>query len=884
MVICMLSPAHAGKLIADRADATLRTDGRILLVDNWTIRVGENNAPSAGCIVIPFQLPDAGLSGELFETASLRVQLASITGNVSSFNLDLYALDRISDKPDVLSEDYYAGKLDRNAKLIADDFVTEKSPVRSKENPYLGTASKADEELANFLRDQWDDGKNAGKFVFLRLSPDRYPMPKGNNAYNIVAANASLDREQPTITFTGDIGSADGNVLLIPKDSDGKLIVQSSQIRAKGYAKVTQSTTGTFQLQFDNPKQGSGVQITPANHASYWDLSTWQTLCVDIENLSDTVQTRLLLQVVATGDKKHVYANNGIALNPLEKKTLRMIIPHQWKYSIPDGPRAPRKIDSTQVSMIELFMQWPFESEKKDIVNCEISNLRVENFMTPTTSMSKENFFPFIDEFGQYVHEDWPAKIHSAADLKANLIKEQKQLNQTKRPQQWNRYGGWANGPKLKATGNFRTEKVDGKWYFVDPDGRLFWSHGVDVLSKFNDGMRVTDREDWYVSVPDKTKTFQPTDYCLKLKYGSDDYGQAYYPNLNRRLMNWGMNSIGNWARYELMDLGKTPYTLQLTDYNWGWPKIQGAKRKFYDVWDERYVNGMQSLVAKRAKENPIFTKSLTDPMCIGYFIDNELDFGNRGRQVLVDSMLKSPATQAAKVTFIDSLKVKYQAIEQLNDKWETRYTSWDQMLESTTVPTSDGYREDSDVFFVKTVERYFEICRDVIKSIAPHRLYLGCRFISTDAVRPVLYEASKKYCDVLTVNVYAHSIANFPLESFPDMPVLIGEFHFGANSVNGRGMFHVGLCSTGITQADRALAYTRFVQGALVHPNIVGTHWFQYRDQPLTGRGDGEAYQIGFVDVADTPYEEICKAAREIGESMYRYRVKGKLTNQMTE
>ena len=143
MVICMLSPAHAGKLIADRADATLRTDGRILLVDNWTIRVGENNAPSAGCIVIPFQLPDAGLSGELFETASLRVQLASITGNVSSFNLDLYALDRISDKPDVLSEDYYAGKLDRNAKLIADDFVTEKSPVRSKENPYLGTASNA---------------------------------------------------------------------------------------------------------------------------------------------------------------------------------------------------------------------------------------------------------------------------------------------------------------------------------------------------------------------------------------------------------------------------------------------------------------------------------------------------------------------------------------------------------------------------------------------------------------------------------------------------------------------------------------------------------------------------------------------------------------------
>jgi hypothetical protein len=96
--------------------------------------------------------------------------------------------------------------------------------------------------------------------------------------------------------------------------------------------------------------------------------------------------------------------------------------------------------------------------------------------------------------------------------------------------------------------------------------------------------------------------------------------------------------------------------------------------------------------------------------------------------------------------------------------------------------------------------------------------------------------------------------------------------------------MFSAGLCQTGITQDERALAYTRFIQGALVHPNFVGAHWFQYRDQPITGRGDGEAYQIGFVDVADTPYTEMCKAARLVGENMYRYRLKGELANAMTK
>src|SRR5690606_41653877 len=116
---------------------------------------------------------------------------------------------------------------------------------------------------------------------------------------------------------------------------------------------------------------------------------------------------------------------------------------------------------------------------------------------------------------------------------------------------------------------------------------------------------------------------------------------------------------------------------------------------------------------------------------------------------------------------------------------------------------------------------------------------------------------------------------AGFPVDEFPDVPVLIGEFHFG---ILQRGMFRPSLCWAGATPEDRAVAYIRFMQGALVHPKIVGAHYFQYRDQPLTGRGDGEAYQIGFVDVADTPYEELCQAARKVGEQMYQYRMRGQL------
>ena len=62
-------------------------------------------------------------------------------------------------------------------------------------------------------------------------------------------------------------------------------------------------------------------------------------------------------------------------------------------------------------------------------------------------------------------------------------------------------------------------------------------------------------------------------------------------------------------------------------------------------------------------------------------------------------------------------------------------------------------------------------------------------------------------------------------------------------------------------------------VNACLDHPRFVGAHWFQWLDQPLTGRSDGENYQIGFVTVTDTPYPELVEAARDVAGAMYRRR-----------
>jgi hypothetical protein len=71
---------------------------------------------------------------------------------------------------------------------------------------------------------------------------------------------------------------------------------------------------------------------------------------------------------------------------------------------------------------------------------------------------------------------------------------------------------------------------------------------------------------------------------------------------------------------------------------------------------------------------------------------------------------------------------------------------------------------------------------------------------------------------------------------------------------------------------------YETYVNSVLDHPLFVGCHWFQYMDQPLTGRTlDGENYNIGFVTITDTPYPEMVAAARKTHSAMYRRRMKNR-------
>jgi len=236
-------------------------------------------------------------------------------------------------------------------------------------------------------------------------------------------------------------------------------------------------------------------------------------------------------------------------------------------------------------------------------------------------------FFPFVDRYGQFKHGDWPGKIHSDEDFAAQRRDEEAWLaaNPGSPTPDVNEFGGWTGGPQLEATGFFRTEKVNGKWWLVDPKGRLFFSLGIDSIFP-GYATRVKGRERYFGGAyPNESMLFA---YCnLHRKYGAD--WKSYFNDMvHRRFKAWGINTLGNWCwDTSIWSARRTPYCLCI-DYSSktgipGWKPCNG--RRVPDVHSEKFVADL----AEQVRRFAVGMKD--DPWCLGVFVDNELGFQGCG-------------------------------------------------------------------------------------------------------------------------------------------------------------------------------------------------------------------------------------------------------------
>jgi hypothetical protein len=455
--------------------------------------------------------------------------------------------------------------------------------------------------------------------------------------------------------------------------------------------------------------------------------------------------------------------------------------------------------DLKNVEAISVAMAYPLNRPTLEIRSVKLSKedagsefIEPDKLGSPNAKEGVGEPLPVLDEFGQWAHADWPRKIRSRAQLQKELADEEKSFG----PGDFGlcRYGGYAH-TQAAATGFFRVEQIDGRWWFVDPDGHLFLSTGSNCMGGVRRGS---------FGVPPSGGKDQ------------SDPRKRGTPNGDRtvaRMEAWGLNTIGNWSSLRPPENQRKAYVVTFSG-----PRTQTSFLGMQDVYSDEFTANADAAARQQCAPRK------DDPWLLGYFIGNEPPWPGRESEV-VDLFLKGPETATQQ-------KLK-------------------EFLAQGDTPARR--RE----FVYAMFERYLTLVGEAIRKYDSNHLNLGIRFGGTPP-EAVLRLAQR--FDVCSINVYEYEPTRQMQRVYEvtGRPIVIGEFHLGVPA-DGLG---AGLVQTA-NQLERAKGYRYYLEQAAALPCFLGAHWFQWRDEPVLGRMDGENYNIGFVDVTDRPYPELVAAAQ---------------------
>ncbi|BAV73340.1 hydrolase [Pseudomonas chlororaphis subsp. aurantiaca] len=687
-----------------------------------------------------------------------------------------------------------------------------------------------------------------------------------------------------------------------------------------------------------NPAIQPSLRLTPQTGA--WDWSQSGAMSLRIQSAMNWALT--LYVKIQSNDGKTLVSRIDLPAGPAQTLLVPLVASSPLSQGMKAGPPMPMTFEGQRV----LLASSEGELDRSQVVSVTLSmdqpkaaqSILLERFgVQDGEAVVKAAYGGLVDAYGQSTRAKWPEKVASDEQLKAAAAKEQQQLKTwlaERERSSLDTFGGWSNGPAFKASGFFRTEKRDGRWYLVTPEGHPFYSLGVNAVAADDSQTYIAGREWMFSTLPNIGEP-------LAGYYGEGDNrggngadrGRAYNAgrwydfygaNLQRtygvpctpgsetqagvadaakadaqeaqaeqgseppaaapcpaaaldqkrwashtldRLQAWGFNTIGNWSAPALGLNDRVPYTLPLsivgdyasistgTDWWGGMP----------DPFDPRFAMATERAVAIAARDHR------DDPWLIGYFADNELAWAGPGddpkaRYALAYGTLRMTTDVPAKRAFLKQLRDKYRNQEGLSKAWGINLTAWELMEDpgfEPPLPSPEHPEIEADFKYFQKVfaDTYFKTISDSLKWHAPNHLLLGGRFaIST----PEAVASCAQYCDVLSFNMYTlkpQDGYDFARLNTLDKPVLITEFNFGSRD---RGPFWGGVTEL-VREEDRGPAYAQFLKQALSEPSIVGVHWFQYLDQPVTGRLlDGENGHFGLVGITDVPFQGFVDSVRK--------------------
>ncbi len=469
-----------------------------------------------------------------------------------------------------------------------------------------------------------------------------------------------------------------------------------------------------------------------------------------------------------------------------------------------------------------------------------------------------------VDRFGQPKELAFPGKITSEEELKAEAANDDAWLASQKAPQRtpW----GGLPGRSLNATGFFRLDQVEGRDVLVTPAGDIFFQLGVCSVSPCDDYTYIKGRESIYEWLPPYESPYKTayrghwaTDFSYYIanlirKTGQPFELDGWKRKQVERLRQWGFNSEGAFTAASPVNretnFGRTP----------GLYKPKGIVGDICDPFDPAIRKDLDENFKKLAE-------SANDPTIIGYFIANEQNYPDVPRKLpTFDGKV------AAKRELVASLAKQYGSIETFNAAWGMKAGSFAELNDLALPVQTQAAWNDMEQFSARFFDAYFKMIGETFRKYDPNHLLIGARFLVANANVESAVAACGRYCDIFSYNYYARTIDSGLLERIHKLagkPILLSEWSFGtAEQGLAGGVIDVK------NQQERGLAYRSYVEETAALPFVVGSQWFAYIDQALTGRFfqhyNGECMNIGLVNVADRPFRDFLAEAMKTNERIY--------------
>jgi hypothetical protein len=482
---------------------------------------------------------------------------------------------------------------------------------------------------------------------------------------------------------------------------------------------------------------------------------------------------------------------------------------------------------------------------------------------------------PLIDKYGQSIQSPWTGKVQSDSDLLAGDAAEALWLQRHPRAPGLDAWGGmsWA-GWHQPATGYYTVAKRNGYWWLISPAGNPVFYTGIDDAPALAWDMTPVTGREWLFAelAPDSGLTAAAWGNDVWGESGSTDYYAFIAANLinkyganwqslelertEQRVASWAFSGLGKWSD----PVGNLP--LLPVIYVYTVPNLVNHIDPFNPSTQSQFLSALQSQLAGQTTQSTI----------LGWSYQNEYDGIVTASEI--QSILQMGATVPAKISMLTY------AVQQLyNGSFANLDAAWGisssvsnlnglEAITSMTPPAGD--LEQMRLYYENTLHQFIY---KTFKQVDPNHLYFGFWIVPGWWVDDSDWNVEAANCDVIGYDRYAFDLLTpdlTPLLARQDKPTLIGEFSFPPTYGLERG-YAVYQAASANDEAGAGEAYTRWLEEASSEPTTVGVMWFQYRDEPVTGRGPGqgtapvygEDYAFGTTDVADRPKYDLVSRMR---------------------